>query len=95
MHAARLGRSPRLDRVHELLSDGREYSTLEISLATRVLSVSAVISELRANGCEIGCRQIVDASGGRLWLYRMTPASRPFPRRGKGSDQPVIREAAA
>lgn len=30
IHAARLERSPRLQRVLELLSDGRWYSTLDI-----------------------------------------------------------------
>lgn len=73
MHAARLEHSPRLQRVHDLLSDGREYSTFEIVHAAKVCAVNSIISELRDNGCEIKCRQIAGESGERLWLYRMTP----------------------
>ena len=59
MHAARLDRSPRLQRVHALLSDGVERSTLDIA-------------ELRKNGAWIECRQIVTpADGSRIFLYRM------------------------
>ena len=72
MHAALLGHSPRLDRVDELLSDGREYSTLEIGLIAKVCAVNSIVAELRANGREITCRQITDTKGGRIWVYRMT-----------------------
>ena len=72
MHAARLSRSPRLQRVHALLSDGLERSTLDIAVQAEVCAVNSVIAELRANGAWIECRQIRNpASGAPIWLYRM------------------------
>ena len=72
MHSARFKRSPRLQRVHALLSDGVEHSTLEISIRAEVCAVNSCISELRDQGAEIHCRQIRSQCGERLWLYRMT-----------------------
>ena len=92
MHAARLRRSGRLRRVHELLSDGLEHSTLEIVLEARVCAVNSIVAELRANGCAIECRQERGSQGGRIWLYRMT-SSRPFPLRGKGEERAEERGA--
>ena len=71
MHAASLDRSPRLQRVHALLSDGVERSTLEIIAKAKVCAVNSCISELRVNGFRIACRQEVDATGQRRWFYRM------------------------
>ena len=71
MHAARLDTSPRLQRVHALLSDGVERSTLQIVTGARVCAVNSCIAELRVNGFRISCRQEVDAAGKRTWLYRM------------------------
>ncbi|MYA88796.1 MAG: hypothetical protein F4X97_10160, partial [Boseongicola sp. SB0662_bin_57] len=55
MHAASLDRSPRLQRVHALLSDGVERSTLEIIAKAKVCAVNSCISELRVNGFRIAC----------------------------------------
>ena len=71
MHAAKLADSARLQRVEELSSSGREYSTLEIAVQAEVCAVNSCIAELRANGCEIECRQSTALSGNRIWLYRM------------------------
>ncbi len=71
MHAASLNSSPRLQRVHDLLLNGREYSTLEIVQGAQVCAVNSIIAELRANGLTITCRQIVSPAGERRWLYRM------------------------
>ena len=72
MHAARLSHSDRLTRVHRLLADGRERSTLEIMRGAGVCAVNSCIAELRANGAVITCRQIHDpATDARLWLYRL------------------------
>lgn len=71
MHAASLESSPRLQQALDLLLDGRERSTLEIIAGARVCAVNSVIAELRANGFEIRCRQDREASGGRVWLYRL------------------------
>ena len=76
MHAARLDRSPRLQRVHELLSDGTEHSTLEIARGARCCAVNSIVAELRHAGAEIGCRQSTSGSGQRIWLYRMTVSAR-------------------
>ena len=71
MHAASLDRSDRLQRVLALLADGRERSTLEIVEGARVCAVNSIVAELRANGCDIPCRQIVGPGRQRLWLYRL------------------------
>ncbi len=76
MHAARLSHSDRLTRVHRLLADGRERSTLEIMRGAGVCAVNSCIAELRANGVRITCRQIHDpATDARLWLYRLVRAA--------------------
>ena len=75
MHAARLGRSARLRRVYELLSDGLEHSTLGIALEARVCAVNSIVAELRANGFVIECRQERGSHGGRIWKYRMTTSA--------------------
>ena len=50
MHAACLERSPRLQRVHALLSDGVERLTLGISRSASVCAVNSGIAQLRVNG---------------------------------------------
>jgi hypothetical protein len=64
MHAADLTRSPRLQRVAELLADGREHTTMEIVQAAQVCAVNSIVAELRANGLHILCRRVGDA-----WVY--------------------------
>ena len=70
MHAATLKRSPRLQRVQALLANGRWYSTREIMTQAHVCAVNSCVSELRANGCEIECRQAVVFSQ-RLFYYHL------------------------
>ena len=72
MHAATLSRSPRLQRLHDLLKDGLPRSTWEIAQATRLVNVGTYVSELRANGCVIECRQTRSHRGERIWIYQMT-----------------------
>ena len=57
MHAARLSRSKRLQRVHALLSDGEWHSTRDIVHAAQVCAVNSIIAELRHNGCWIETRR--------------------------------------
>ena len=72
MHAAKLERSARLLRVYKLLCDGAEHSTRQIGERARVCAVSSIMSELRANGAGIDCRQAVRSSTGeRFYLYRL------------------------
>ncbi len=65
IHAARLERSARLQRVDALLADGLEHSTLEIIRRAHVCAVNTAVAELRTNGRRIRCRQ-----AGRVWYYR-------------------------
>ena len=82
MNYAQLSHSPRLQRVHELLRQGGEHSTLEIciraevcavsAIVAEVCAVSAIVAELRAQGADIRCRQIHSKeTGGRIWLYQL------------------------
>ncbi len=88
MHAARLDRSSRLQRVHELLSDGAEWSTLDIVREAEVCAVNSIVAELRHAGAEIECRQSVSGSGQRVWLYRMTKPADDTLARGAGTGSP-------
>jgi len=65
MNAARIEKSERLQRVDLLLSDGREYSTLDICIQASVCAVNSIISELRANGRAISCQRVGD-----VWFYK-------------------------
>lgn len=93
MHAGRLDRSDRLRRVHALLADGEERSTLEIMTGARVCAVNSCVSELRFNGAVIKCRQVYDReTKQRLFLYRM---HRPAPTAPAPDAVPEAMEAAA
>jgi len=70
MHAAP-PKSPRLQRVLAVLSDGREHTTRDIVRRARVMAVSACISELRQHGAEIDCAVRI-VNGVRRFYYRMT-----------------------
>ncbi len=69
-HAARLATSSRLQRVHRLLSDGEEHSTLDIQNNARVCVAGTCVAELRRNGATIICTQRNEPTG-RRWYYRM------------------------
>lgn len=66
MHAARVDRSERLQRVFKVLADGREHTTYEIVHAAQVCAVNSIVAELRANGYRIHC-----ARRGDRWYYRL------------------------
>lgn len=65
MHAASIDRSARLRRVAQLLADGREYSTLEVSTFAQVCAVNSCVAELRQLGHRITCER-----RGDRWYYR-------------------------
>ncbi|MDE0716618.1 MAG: hypothetical protein OXH64_01620 [Rhodospirillaceae bacterium] len=73
MHAARLETSPRLQRVHALLCDGEEHSTLEIIAGAEVCAVNSCIAELRTNGCTIVCRQEGGGANVRFYYRMLSP----------------------
>ncbi|MGR3436845.1 MAG: helix-turn-helix domain-containing protein [Shimia sp.] len=71
MHHARIASSPRLQRLLKALRQAEgELSTLELIKRAQVVAVSAAISELRANGCEISCRCAAE-EGGRRYYYQL------------------------
>lgn len=73
MHAARIAKSPRLQRVHDLLKPGGWCSTRDIMRLANVCAVNSCVAELRANGCDIKCRQQT-VRGERLFFYRLVKA---------------------
>jgi hypothetical protein len=68
MNAAPLT-SPRLQRVLQLLRDGRPHTTRKIIRCAHVVAVNAIISELRFHGAEITCRVEVLPNGRRRRFY--------------------------
>jgi hypothetical protein len=66
MNAAKLSKSVRLQRVHDVLKDRREHSTMEIIQVANVCAVNSIIAELRANGKNITCQR-----RGDVWFYRL------------------------
>ena len=66
MNFARLEKSKRLQRVKELLQDGRKHSTLDIVQNACVCAVNSIVSELRMNGFDISCKR-----KGDVWFYQM------------------------
>ncbi len=66
IHAAKIDRSPRLNRVLRVLRDGREHTSWELQMEARTVAVHTCISELRANGYAISRRQ-----SGRVHYYRL------------------------
>ena len=75
MHAASFPRSPRLRLVLQLLADGEEHTTRDVIRATDVCAVNSIMSELRANGFSISCRQ-GKRRGRRVWLYQLHGGTR-------------------
>lgn len=72
IHAASLA-SPRLQRVLQLLSDGKPRTTREIVRKARIMAVPAVVAELRHHGAEITCVRQQGPMGPRFY-YTMTKA---------------------
>ena len=66
MNAASIEKSKRLQRVDDLLSTGKRFSTMEIIQYANVSAVNSIISELRRNGRQIKCERVGD-----VWYYQM------------------------
>ena len=71
LHAARLDRSPRLQRTLAALRDGEWHSTRDILRDAHICAVNSCIAELRANGYVITCQQRIGSDGRRLFFYRL------------------------
>ena len=77
MNEASLDTSPRLQRVMDILADGRPHSTMEIIRGAAVCAVNSIVSELRRNGYRIVCRvesRQERGRRGRRWLYQLQPS---------------------
>lgn len=73
--AARLD-SPRLQRVLQLLADGKPRTTRDIVRKARVMAVNAAVAELRHHGAEITCVKQA-APGGQGWRFYYTMTKAP------------------
>ena len=60
---AKVEKSPRLQRVLELLRDGHPHTTREIIYTADVCAVNTCVAELRANGYEIRCTPVPGKKG--------------------------------
>jgi hypothetical protein len=56
IHAARLERSPRLQRLLAFLNDKQWHGTREIMLNADICAVNTAIAELRANRIDVDTR---------------------------------------
>lgn len=71
MHKGRLTHSPRLRRVLRALQRAEgEISSMDLVKTADVVAPGTAVSELRANGAEITCRQVVE-DGQRRFLYTL------------------------
>jgi hypothetical protein len=66
MNAASIEKSARLGRVLDLLSQGGEYTTLNIIRQAEVCAVNSIVAELRCNGFDITCQR-----RGDKWFYTL------------------------
>jgi hypothetical protein len=66
MNAASIEKSERLGRVLDLLSQGGDFSTLDIIKQVNVCAVNSIVAELRQNGFDINCQR-----QGDKWFYRL------------------------
>lgn len=58
IHAGRIESSPRLQRVLAVLQRGGKYTTRDLIEQAHVAAVNSIVSELRRNGFDIGCKRI-------------------------------------
>ena len=71
-HHARVENSARLQRVLDVLSDGRWHSSLEIAMKARTVAPGSCVAELRSNGFDIECRyRETTEEGRRVFEYRL------------------------
>lgn len=77
MHHGRLATSPRLQRALRTLKKARgRISTRSLMRQADICAVNSVIAELRENGAEILCEQIV-RKGKRIFYYTLLKEPKP------------------
>jgi hypothetical protein len=69
IHAAKLGNSPRLQRVLAVLLDGQPHTTRDLIREAEVCAVNSIADELRANGIGIDCTAAPGERG--VYEYRL------------------------
>lgn len=73
MHAARIGESPRLQKVLAFLRRKGCATTREISHGCDVYAVNSIIAELRANGFTVSCTPVKGQRG--VYRYELIEAA--------------------
>ena len=71
IHAARVENSPRLQRVYDLMKDGKPRTTRQIIKEADVCAVNSIFSELEANGIKYKCNRI----GRGVYQYQLLGGS--------------------
>jgi hypothetical protein len=66
MNAASIEKSELLGSGLDLLSQGGDFSTLDIIKQANVCAVNSIVAELRQNGFDINCQR-----RGDKWFYRL------------------------
>jgi len=64
MHFATLEKSQRLQRVLDVLRDGKTHTTRDLIRKAQVCAVNSIVAEIRANGIQVDCRR-----SGDVWWY--------------------------
>lgn len=78
MHHGRLSTSSRLRRALRVLQAAKgEISNYDLMFKAKICAPGTVISELRANGAEIICRQVVK-DGKRRFFYTLVTVPKDF-----------------
>ena len=71
MKHRKLATNANLQRVMRVLREAKgPISTMELIREARICAVNSVIAELRENGAEITCKQVVE-DGKRRWEYTL------------------------
>lgn len=66
MHAAKLDRSKRLQRIMKVLSDHKPHSSMELIRRAKTVAIGTDISEIRRNKRNVKCKR-----EGKIWFYRL------------------------
>src|SRR3990172_9573061 len=66
MHAAKIYKSKRLQRIRKILSDHKPHSSMELSRRAKSVAIATDVSEIRHNNFDIQCKR-----NGNVWYYRM------------------------
>lgn len=57
MNSAKLDTSERLQRVYNVLKDGRKHSTMDLIQKSGRRAINSIVAELRDNGIPVDCQR--------------------------------------